>query len=263
MGIIEKNEIWATKIQYLNDENEYKLALRLAKFYLVDLLSKENSAKDEARLDELVESLNGINDINICVCSLSEQGDLLSQWRGYSSSLGGYSIGFSSEKLKFIAEKEGIKLIKCIYDTKEQKSLIKNMIDMVLKEEIAEPELSSKYYDFSERCDLFREKLSEISPLIKDASFAEEAEWRLITTRSFDELSFRSGRSMLIPFYKIPLEICMKELITEIVIGHTPHAELAVKSTEAFLVKNFPPADREDYSCKFKVNPSSIPFRNW
>lgn len=263
MGIIENKEIWATKIQYLNDENEYKLALRLAKNYLVDLLSNETSAKDKARLDKLIKSLKRINDINICVCSLSEQGDLLSQWRGYSSSLGGYSIGFSSEKLEVIAEREGIKLIKCIYDSKEQRSLIKNTIDMVLKADIPEPELASEYYDFSERCDLFSEKLSEISPLIKDASFIEEAEWRLISTRSFDELSFRSGRSMLIPFYKIPLKISMKELITEIVIGHTPHAELAVKSTEAFLVKSFPPADGVDYSCKFKVSPSSIPFRNW
>ncbi|EOV0164609.1 DUF2971 domain-containing protein, partial [Vibrio parahaemolyticus] len=261
MSIIENKELWATKIQYLNDENEYKLALNLANEYLNELKNLAQTELENQRVDELITNLGYVNDTNICVCSLSEHGDLLSQWRGYSSCLGGYSIGFENNELDRLAENQGFQLVKCVYDPTEQVRLVREAIDSVINE-ANEPEIMPGTWDFFETGKSFRNKLASISPIIKDHSFAEEAEWRLFSTRSFDELSFRAGRSMLTPFYRFSLGSNTKKLIGEIIVGHTPHAELAVRSTEAFLTKQHPP-ENDDYTCQFDVRPSAIPFRNW
>ncbi|HFQ5290258.1 TPA: DUF2971 domain-containing protein [Vibrio vulnificus] len=263
MSIIQTKELWATKIQYLNDENEYRLALNLAENYLTELKHAANPGWETQNIQDLIESIGYINDTNICVCSLSEQGDLLSQWRGYSNTLGGYSIGFNFEKLMAIAERQGFQLIKCVYDPETQMQLVRDAIDSAISEGSDYQSFTDIEYDgISKTNALFRKKMAQIAPIIKDLSFCEENEWRLFSTRSFEELSFRAGRSMLTPFFKFSLGDDTKSLIDEIIVGHTPHANLAIKSTEAFLTKNHPPEDG-DYTCAFKVRSSSIPFRNW
>ncbi|WP_146491916.1 DUF2971 domain-containing protein [Vibrio sp. T20] len=261
MSIIENKELWATKIQYLNDENEYKLALSLADEYLKELLDSAADESEEEIIEELIENIGYVNDTNICVCSLSEQGDLLSQWRGYSTCLGGYSIGFDKLALEQLAESQGFHLVKCIYDPQEQVRMVREAIDSVINE-AEQHALVDAEWDVFDVGYSFREKLGAISPIIKDVSFAEESEWRLFSTRTFEELNFRAGRSMLTPYFRFSLGEDTKALIDDIIVGHTPHAELAVRSTEAFLTKNHPPVGG-DYTCQFEVRPSSIPFRNW
>lgn len=256
MSIIKNKELWATKIQYLNDENEYKLALSIAEKYLTNL---QNTVLAPGVLDlisRLLEELDNISNVNICVCSLSEQGDLLSQWRGYSTSLGGYSIGFDFKELQSLATKHDFRLEKCVYSPSEQESLVHDVINRILSE------FNAAKGSFSP-VRTFKNDMCLLSPIIKDKSFEEEGEWRLFSQKTFSELDFRAGKSMLTPFAKFPLDSDLTQLLSEIIIGHTPHVELAVKSTQAFLIKHYPPKSGYDYSCKFEVRPSSIPFRNW
>lgn len=267
MGIVLNQELWASKIQYLNDEREYKLALDLASSYLAELIKKSNDRALKTRLNYYLSITPNIQNVNICVCSLTENGDLLSQWRGYSRNLGGYSIGFNEFAIEPFIRINGFELIKCIYNKEIQKNKISELIDAIVCEFGHEPEPDYKMEPYYDSGEVFLERLAKIAPTLKDSSFAEEAEWRIISKVNFEQLEFRSGRSMLTPYFKISLD-CRKNrdfdrLIDEIFVGHTPHPDLAVSATEAFILKHFPPVVGDNYKCPIDVKKSSIPFRNW
>lgn len=267
MGIVLNQELWASKIQYLNDEKEYRLALDLANSHLKKLIKNSNDRALKTRLNYYLGVTKNIQNINICVCSLTENGDLLSQWRGYSRTLGGYSVGFNIYAIEPFIRINGFELVKCIYNPEIQKSKISEIIDTIVCEFNDEPEPDYKMEPHYESGDIFLERLAKIAPTLKDSSFAEEAEWRIISRVNFEQLEFRSGKSMLTPYFKISL--CCREhrdfdrLIDEIIVGHTPHPDLAVSATEAFILKHFPPINGDDYKCPIDVKKSSIPFRNW
>ena len=270
MGIFINQELWATKIQYLNDKKEYTLALELAKKHLEELI--KNAEKQEnraliAKLNYYIKSIPNIKDMNICVSSLTENGDLLSQWRGYSNHLGGYSIGFNIFALEPFINHQGFELAKCIYEPKEQEKVIKKMINELIEEFNSEVEPSHKMLIHYESGNHFTNRLAKIAPLLKDSSFAEECEWRIVSTVNFNNLEFRTGNSMLTPYFKIDLDSRKNQdfdrLIDEIIVGHTPHHELAISATKAFILKHFPPISGDYNECSIEVKQSRIPLRNW
>jgi len=257
LGIVENNCLWATKIQYLNDNNEFKLALNISKQLLNERLNASLNSSEKFRVKRLIENLDNIKNINICVSSLSEKGDLLSQWRGYSSKTGGYSVGFNKDNIEKQANSLGFELLKCEYKKQKHQELVSSLISETLFEfkDYLEPEKSCLGLT-SDSASYFCTKLAQLAPIIKDPSFCEESEWRLVSKNglNFNLLDFRSGKSMLTPYFKINLDGNISKYISEIIVGHTPHVELAVNSTEAFMYK---------HNCKCSIRSSSIPFRNW
>lgn len=264
LGIIKNKEIWATKIQYLNDENEYRLANKLAQRALEFLLKNKEYSSHEFRIRRFLASLDNYQDNNLCVCSLSEHGDLLSQWRGYARSHGGYSIGFDKDELQKVVEGKGYKLVKCIYNESEQvQAITKVILDSLEKFiDFDEPNQDDVHVS-SDSSKYFCNQLSCVSSYIKDSSFKEEAEWRIVALVRFQNLEFRPGKSMLIPFTRISLDSSPVNLFSEFIVGHTPHAFLAEKATQAFLLSQFPPAENQTYECIFRVKKSKIPYRSW
>ncbi|MDP2227072.1 MAG: DUF2971 domain-containing protein [Moraxellaceae bacterium] len=263
IGIIGKKELWATKIQYLNDDNEYRLAFKIAEKYLYEKIRYAKTDNIKFRIRRFIANFDSVGDMNICVCSLSENGDLLSQWRGYSTSLGGYSIGFNKETLIKNLDFAGFYLRQCVYLKSEQEEIIHAAIDKVLEEykDYIEPHQKRNSENCaSESSRAFCNALSEISPTIKDQTFSEEREWRVISKGGihFDKLDFREGRSMLTPYYRIALNINIEDLIAEIIVGHTPNIGLAKSATQAFIYKEFMGMKRYP---SLKV--SSIPYRKW
>jgi hypothetical protein len=87
LGIIETKELWATKIQYMNDATEFGLALALARKELERVLSSSASLAEKSACVKLKESLSGLEDINIFAVCFCENGDLLSQWRGIAAAV--------------------------------------------------------------------------------------------------------------------------------------------------------------------------------
>lgn len=71
MGIFLNQELWATKIQYLNDEKEYNLALELAEHILKERIQKTKERTLKTRLEYYLEIIPFIKDQNVCVCSLT------------------------------------------------------------------------------------------------------------------------------------------------------------------------------------------------
>ena len=84
LGIVRHREIWATNIHYLNDTAEFAHAIELVTTEFEN--RKGVSPKQDMFLAFLTKQLALFKHIDVYVCSFSEQGDLLSQWRGYCPS---------------------------------------------------------------------------------------------------------------------------------------------------------------------------------
>jgi hypothetical protein len=96
--------------------------------------------------------------------------------------------------------------------------------------------------------------------ITKDEAFREEDEWRLAFHLNRNDahsgLEFRSGRSMLTPYFRVPLEWQGQPIeIKEIIVGPCPHRDEAMNSVHM-------PLKRESIR-GVEVKDSNIPYRNW
>ncbi|MCX5827610.1 MAG: DUF2971 domain-containing protein, partial [Deltaproteobacteria bacterium] len=95
VSIIENRSIWLSSLNLSNDSLEGKLVAEI-----VARISTSDGL-DQASSEELQKGVNFIEQIvdGLGFC-LSEEGDLLSQWRGYAEDATGFSIGFSKKYLE-------------------------------------------------------------------------------------------------------------------------------------------------------------------
>jgi hypothetical protein len=269
--MLNTKTIWASKIHYLNDSKEFALALKLARRELTKRIRAATSKVERSRLELLRDTIYTIEGVNTYVCCFSAKRDALSQWRGYSGGDAGFSVGFTREWFTRVKETLDLSLIRCIYDPACQQRLIQDAIDGFLATNAdkepdywdrnrlhVDPDRPRTFVALPHAGNDFATRLSLIAPQIKDKAFENEKEWRLVAaTVSAHELHHRPGRSMLIPYYKIPIGDDDKlDSIREIVVGPTPHPKLSVASVRSLAIAagldNIP-----------EIEPTSIPFRNW
>ncbi len=216
IGIVKSKSLWASGIQHLNDTAEYGYAASVAMNLLRQKLENELDPRNDLyRL--LLKNESRYKDDAVFVGSLSEAKDILSQWRAYCPNGGGFSIGFAPELLERQAEKQGFNLLKCEYEPTRQSALCEELIrNACTAAEKAQAALRDRPPDF-----LRGEKLSQriaqvygiyegfviplksVAPAIKNPSFKEECEWRIVRGPS-DEPNpnalFRPGKYAVIPY---------------------------------------------------------------
>jgi Protein of unknown function (DUF2971) len=204
-SIIANKEIWATNLLYLNDYSEFVYASQLA----IEVLRSEDSAflGNDLR-GSIISELERwpLQDhpsfrTETYVSCFSENGDQLSQWRGYCPH-GGVSIGFDwltlAHKLPYSRRIEDPGLLQgCIYSPDEQKKRIVH----VLSHPFTDHEGSH-----------IGHAVSLITGLVnmKHHSFKEEEEWRIAFHRplesAFTPLKFRTRPDGLIPYTPVSLD---------------------------------------------------------
>jgi len=262
IGILNSRSIWATSIRFLNDSKEYELAIEIARGIIVDRVGKVDNKFDLGLYRVLTDSLVHVSEIDVYASSFTENGDQLSQWRGYCPPANGYSIGFKTASL--LPASAGIPnrfLARCTYEPRDHETLISNAINSVVKFAAASHTAYPDNRDrvFRESYKLFGRILPLIAPALKDQTFQEEKEWRLVALgSSFDAvaLSFRAGRSMLVPYYEYRVDTQDSTLpISEIIVGPTPHPELSRHAVETMLSKH--------NVHKVNLSSSGIPYRTW
>jgi hypothetical protein len=139
LGIVENAELWATKIQYMNDATEFGLALRLAREWLDDMISSTHHSAEKAACAALKRSLEGIDDINIFAICFCEKGDLLSQWRGYAEGNYAYAVGFDPDPLIQIGDKNDFRLCPCIYEEAIQRKIVDEAVADCIQKDLSFP----------------------------------------------------------------------------------------------------------------------------
>lgn len=104
-GILESGRIWLTDVFSMNDPSELRHGLSRAQAILSQMAASGPAeskifAKDFAALDKGVERA-----AQTFICSFSETGDDLGQWRAYADNGRGYALGFDTQALEGAFEK--------------------------------------------------------------------------------------------------------------------------------------------------------------
>lgn len=226
LGIIEKGEIWITRISYLNDSSELQLAFNYMRDEIKRQLKGIEKKRTDNDLNQMMKDLEFKNlkiSNNIGVASFSKRGNQLSQWRGYCEVGDGYSLGFDYMRLKnLLLENSNNKyrLCPCEYNEEKQRHLIRDLIN------------STSVENF-----IFQEEALSLAPIIKSDKFKEEEEWRLISSQlSYEKAEFRGGKSSIIPYWKFDTQI--KDNLRKIYIGPTPEPELSEYALQGLIMRH-------------------------
>ncbi len=258
VGIANNSELWATKINYMNDSTEFYTALQMAEEHLTTrefdpkdtfsplatLTLRKRTAINIWKVFERISSGGNIGVICFCI-----QDDLLSQWRGYAAGSVGFSIGFNSVLLKAYASKADFTLAKCVYDKETQAQIVAEICDYYLQESIINS------YGLGDIIKGFARSLRECGAFFKSSSFAEEKEWRLVSSPiPVNQLRFRVGKSFITPYGVLDIGKSENSCLANVRVGPCPHMDLSVSSVGLLLLRN---------GISPRVSPSSVPFRDW
>lgn len=254
-SIIQSRSIWLSLLTLSNDTMEGKLVTKT----VTHLAERDGLDRDTiSRLQDWLALLeNEFDSFGFC---LSEEGDLLSQWRGYAADATGVAIGFSEAYLQDVltsteSEKPPVlnlerveythqgheekvepiyrKIRRHIDDGAFKLSGKRGLIDTRTDDEIEE---ERKRIDKS-HTELVFTVLSLFPMLfqLKSHAFREEKEWRLISLfiqGVIDDCSYRSVSDRVIPYRIFKLSPAKHPPITEIVLGPK-------HNTPPHLVKSF------------------------
>lgn len=194
-------------------------------------------------IDKLAERLNFYGESVPYFFCMSEEGDLLSQWRSYADNGKGVAIGININKLNInpdipfvgLPKSHSLGYGRIIYDVTEQHDLINKILEdnyNKIKNEKKDLELT-----VVETVPI----IQKLSAVFKNPAFSEEKEWRIIHTpmifKDKENKSIFHGNISNIDFYVRNEDICSyfeldisealnNGLLEEIVLGPRTKLEL-------------------------------------
>lgn len=242
MGIVESGALRASDIRYMNDSTELRHTLTLLQKHIKDRISR--GTDDPVLLTKLLDWLSHriANGPMLFGASFRVNGNLLSQWRGYSNHSKGVSLGFNPGHVAACAARQKFQIAACVYDPERQAAFIEEIVDGVEELAAARPqgEVDSDWVAVFEEIegDLLR-----IAALLKHPSFEEEQEWRivspLITPSRGMPVHFREGESMLVPYYLFDLRDRESSglVLDHVFIGPSANMDLSTNSVGLYLTK--------------------------
>lgn len=259
-GILRSRQVWASAVQYLSDSEELSYAAGLASEIIEAQERRARSLLFELLRPGLQQVLYDIGTSTVCVFSLSEVGDLLSQWRAYCPATGGFAVGFSARRLGSLLAAQQLTLAPCTYKRARQISIVQDLVSRAERHfrkgmnahgaRLA-ARTSSLVRDRASRrieidCSIntmraFRADFLRAGPFIKHPSFSEEREWRVVSDAvptTNPALQYHHAKSMLVPHLCIDLPpIGRALLIDRIVVGPSAHQDRARASLDVVLAR--------------------------
>jgi hypothetical protein len=263
LGIVQSRSVWASHIYYVNDSREIIQACTV-----LDAVLDQKEMEFEGDEREFIKQFQNwlptfqVTPYHLFVFPLSEERSLLSQWRGYTPHGKGVSLGFSAAGLNHILRTPGFRIAKCLYDQREHVEVAFSLVDkmiVTLRQRLATLDVSQHHptQRFHGLLEEFRGDLLQVLSIIKHAAFAEEREWRIVSTYfpkyTVPEIKFREGASMLLPYIEMALpNDCL--LFDEVILGPTEHNNLSAAALSTYLSNK--------KVCNKTVS-SGIPYRQW
>ncbi|GAB2190103.1 DUF2971 domain-containing protein [Sessilibacter sp. MAH1] len=263
MGIVESKMLRASDIRYMNDSTELK--------HLLVLLSDEINIRLNAGsafaqlLNQFSQWLSHriVDGPMLFGASFRANGNLLSQWRGYSTHGKGVSLGFNPKYVLDCAAYHDFSVGKCIYNPEEQKQIarqIVNSVENTAKSNHADY-VQAAIPDFTPIFEYIEGDLLKIAAILKHPSFEEEQEWRVVspifTQSNQAPIYFRESLSMLVPYYAFDFTRNNPEhtlQLQHVFVGPTSNSELSMKSVALYL-------QRQGCSPTEKISYCRIPYR--
>jgi hypothetical protein len=233
LGIVSSEHLRASDIRYMNDSTELRHTLSVLESHINRRIVA--GTDHPALLNQLLQWLNHrlVDGPMLFGASFRANGNLLSQWRGYSVHGKGASLGFDPQHILNCAQRQGFGVARCIYDRARQDQLIEQLVDVVERRADASPAHA--------QFEAIEEDLLRIAATLKHPAFEEEQEWRIVSPAIIDPrehpVFFREGASMLVPYYAFALSFADAPALglDHVFLGPTANAELSMKSLELYL----------------------------
>ena len=220
LGMIRTQRLWATNIRFMNDPTEVAYAAGLVRRSVLEQGERYSKplVKDIARgIDALLKLYETEDDKYICC--FCEDGDLLSQWRGYGAVGGGYSLGFLASRLGLTAyrtlESPEPVLRRVVYNGKQQRRIIDRWVRAAFEWEMLGRRRNRKRPQQIEFDDLAWNRLnwfvSECLYCFKDPAYTEEREWRVaqygrnVHGERPVKTEFRASRARIVEYAELDL----------------------------------------------------------
>ena len=130
------------------------------------------------------------------IACFTEDGDLLSQWRGYGNMGQGVAIGFNAKYFNEFSDLSQYEFIKVIYNNAEADELVKNIINTSVIhwfDGLINEKNRLNYSDIMLDIGVYLSQLYQAGFMFKDSAFYEEREWRLFREISYSNYSFSDG----------------------------------------------------------------------
>jgi hypothetical protein len=258
-GIISSNCLWATATQFSNDLSEIEYAVSIATEIIEEIWkSKKNmSPWEQVLAGHLVQlfttPLHTFG--QPFIVSFCEDGDLLSQWRGYGQA-SGFSLAFSplsqGDKVHLIC-KEGFRTMvkRVIYDHDKQRArlrfILRNLIKLVngFSFTTTSPKGAAAHVELSLLLIL---EMTDWACAVKHKAFSEEKEWRIITyprdatlvgTRpeNYDGVSVRPTSRLLLPYMILEPPSGKRLPLVEVRCGPSQFQEQSARAMNILLRK--------------------------
>ena len=208
IGILSYKTVWATNISFLNDSKELNHAVDITRNTVNFIRKKQNIGSS---LDLLLEQMSEWAESaakRIYVFSLTEQRDLLSQWRAYCPK-GGYSLGLPSSQLSAVARETDFVFCRCEYDYQIKHMIVQEWINSAFLEFEQLVQSGHKDEDARKRVSYnLAQHLALYGCILKHEAFREEREWRLISRQIADDnenIRFRATEQSIVPYYAFSL----------------------------------------------------------
>lgn len=229
MAIVNNKTIRLCDLRHMNDASELSLGESM---FLDGIMENRNMDNNCKKIVQIVHELYKKRFVPISM-SFSKNKDQLSQWRGYADDAKGFCLGFDVQSFMRLP----VHLHKIKYDPETQKRLIQNAINKIATLNINNIDI---------KCLTWIAELFELFSIIKDESFVEEQEFRLVGTLFVDvdnnsalfdihkddvnykdflnEINFRLVNNIPTPY--VDLNISKLAPIKQIVIGPNNHSEV-------------------------------------
>lgn len=235
--MLKSGHVWATESRYMNDPREFlhgaEVILRMINRFAAQKAPPEPLLEIKKKVERHIEEK--LENVRVFCVSFCTNGDLLSQWRGYGDTGGGYALGFQPRFFFGPSETERPpirSLLRVIYDRKQQERLVAMWARAVVAGGVSGED------------DDFWRFFSEALISFKDPAYAEEGEWRVVQfgrarRRGEDKwwlhpVQFRERRGEVLPYADIDLsrskEYPGRLPISEIVYGPTLDPERSSKA---------------------------------
>ncbi len=246
-NIIKSKKLWLSGPHNLNDHQEMHWALRKIRASL-EQMTQEYPVEQINYLWEIISN----NRLTPFVCSLSSEGDLLSQWRAYARNGTGLAIGFSKELCPnsgtlphhTAAVKNSITTMRVTYDDDEQD----RTINAILRSAFSSISSDENWKTNNALIDAAF-KLNGLAPSYKNKAFIEEAEWRIIHTpmimgyastnittihAGISEIKHRTSNGKLITYFEYDFShLIENDFVVDLVLG--PKCQIQNYDLELFL----------------------------
>jgi hypothetical protein len=265
--MIGSGEMWSTQLGCLNDASEVVYPIELLHAKAKKHLAASTVPEVTTLLERIVSGLakSSILTEGRFVACFSEDGDDLSQWRGYSGGEGGYSLEFDSQHLrKGLLPGQNTILGKVEYKPGKHDAFLEDVLQAVtqfFRDGLQNNRAPTIEEWIDEFIPYWANLLMMFAPFIKHPKFCGEREWRLVyhlNDEAFPRMRYLQRSSMMTQH--VPLRLMMRGdnpclPLKGIVVGPSRHKEVSRISIGDLLRTH-------GYSMQdVRVTETSIPYR--